>query len=107
MTFTLTRVPGSAIHFEQLNIGNGMVASIQASHFHYSNPRCDNLSSDEYTHFEVALLMNVRWFHPDRDTRFMDCEWASYWNEYDDVAAQVPRQSIEQMLSSLGEAFSN
>ena len=107
MTFTLTRVPGSAIHFEQLNIGNGMVASIQASHFHYSNPRCDNLSSDEYTHFEVALLMNGRWFHPDRDTRFMDCEWASYWNEYDDVAAQVPRESIEQMLIDLGAAFSN
>jgi len=107
MSFTLVRARDNAIYFEQIDIGGGMVASIQASHFHYCTPREDRLSSDEYTHFEVALLLNGRFFHPDRDTRFSHCEWASYWNEYDDVAAQVPRESIEQMLIDLGAAFSN
>jgi hypothetical protein len=107
MSFTLTRVRNSAIHFEQIDIGNGMIASIQASAFHYCTPRIDNLSSDEYTHFEVALLLDGDWFHPERDTRFMEYEWASYWNEHDAVAANVPRESIEQMLIDLWQAFSN
>jgi hypothetical protein len=103
--FTLERVPGSETHFMPIDIGNGMKASIQASHYHYCSPRMNLHSSDEYETFEVALLYNDKWFHPEKDERFSNCTWAEYWNEYDDVAAGVPREEIVQMISDLRLAY--
>jgi hypothetical protein len=106
MSFVLTRNQANT-HFQHIHIGSGVVASIQAGSFHYCTPREDNLTSDQYTHFEVALFLNNNWYHPEQDTRFIGCEWIRYWSQADDVAANVPRNSVEQMLKDLGRVFGN
>lgn len=106
MSFVLTRSTDSDHHFQSLQIG-AMKASIQASEYHYCSPRRTLASSDNYEAFEVALILQDEWFHPEKDARFAGCDWAQYWSEYDDVAARVPRAAIEQMLKDLSQHFGN
>lgn len=103
MDFVLERT--SPTFFKQIEIAD-LKVSIQASAFHYCSPRKDMPSSDDYESFEVALLLNDKWFHPERDERFANCEWASYW-ENDDVAGGVPRNMVAQMLNDIRAAFFN
>ena len=106
MSFILERVPGSVTHFQQIEFGD-MKLSIQASQFHYCSPRLTLASSDEYESFEVALILQDEWFHPEKDSRFANTTWAGYWSEYDDVAVGVPRDEIAKMISDLRAAYSN
>lgn len=103
--FKLVRVPGNPGRFYGVKFGGGMVASIQASEFHYSSPRDTLASSDDYESFEVALLINGEWFHPETDERFQHTDWAKNWSECDDVAGWVIRPHIEQMLEHLRTVF--
>lgn len=104
--FILERIPGSEIHFEAIHLGN-MKLSIQASAFHYCSPRQTLASSDEYESFEVALILNDEWFHPEKDSRFANTTWAEYWSSHDDVAARVPRDEIAKMIIDLRAVYSN
>ena len=104
--FVLSRVPGSATHFQQLYIGDLRV-SIQASEFHYCSPRQNLASSDQYQEFEVALFFSKGdWFHPEKDPRFCKSPWAKNWSEYDDVAPNVSRQDVADMLRDLRSQLS-
>ena len=106
MSFVLSRNPNSGAHFLPIHIGE-MKASIQASENHYCSPRETFVSSDEYDEFEVALIFDEDWFHPEKDERFANATWAKYWSESDDVAARVPRSEIVKMLKDLQVAFQN
>jgi hypothetical protein len=108
MDFVLSRKTGSDMYgfcplFQSLVIGNLRV-SIQASRTHFSSPQADFSNSDLYSEFEVALLTlrDGKWFHPEKDKRFAQTEWAKYyWKDYDDVAAYVPRHLVAQMITDL------
>jgi hypothetical protein len=102
--FVLTRVPGSYTHFQPIQIGD-LTVSIQASQTHYCSPRRDGMESDYYDRFEVALILNDEWFHPERDKRFSKTTWSKYWSSFDNVAADVPRDEIENMLDDLHDTF--
>lgn len=106
MTFKLKRSNNSAEHFEPLTLGEIKV-SIQASQFHYCTPRRTLSSSDSYTTFEVALMKNGDWYHPEKDDKFANTSWAKYWSEHDDVAATVPREEVAKMLTDLNSTFNN
>lgn len=104
MDFVLERVPGRETHFHPIILGD-LKVSIQAGSFHYCSPRVDMPTSDHYESFEVALILRDDWYHPERDDRFANTTWASYWSEYDDVAGHVPRSEVSQMLIDLRQAF--
>lgn len=106
MDFVLERHPEREDYFLPIYIGE-MKVSIQASKSSYCYPQETFASSDDYSAFEVALIFKDDWFHPERDKRFAHCSWSSYWSEYDDVAARVPRAEIVQMLTNLRAAFLN
>lgn len=105
--FTLSRRPANymgGINFIPIVIGD-LTISIQASENHYCHPKINSNCSDIYEKFEVALLLNKEWFHPESDSRFKNCDWTKHWSEYDDVAGYVPREDVAQMLEDLKRAF--
>lgn len=88
-------------HFKPLHFG-GFTLSIQASAYHYCSPRRTFNSSDEYNSFEVAIMRSNNdedWFHPEQDEMMKDFSWAKYWSEYDNVAANVPREEVSKMVA--------
>lgn len=103
--FKLVRDPNKSDRFLPLEIEGGLVASIQASEYHYSRPRQTLPSSDDYEEFEVALIFNGVWFHPEKDPEFSKCSWSKNWSESDDVAGYVPRADVAKMIEDLRERF--
>ena len=91
----------SGRHFEHIDIGCGMHVSIQAGEGAYSTPRITHPSSDEYSEFEVALMLFDQFYHPHINPDFAERSWASYWSQYDEVASYMPRAEVGLMLSDL------
>lgn len=57
----LAKDKNDGCHFETLEV-NGFQMSIQASDFHYCNPRIDLKHLDNYDTVEVAVFKNNEWF---------------------------------------------
>lgn len=90
--------------FEPINLGDIRV-SIQASPWHYCSPRAQFSSCRMYDSFEVALIVDDEFFHPEKDERFANSTWAKFWAAHDDVAPNVPRSEVANMLKDLKATF--
>lgn len=112
----LKRVPipnktlSSFVMFEKLNIGD-ITISIQASEFHYCEPRRSTssltneiLEAKDYTSFEVALMNDDGFVNPHEDERLSKRSWAKYWGS-DDVAGYVPRADVENLIADIEASF--
>lgn len=100
----------SVVMFEKLEIG-GITISIQASEFHYCEPRKSTslltneiLEVKHYTSFEVALMQDGDFVNPSNDERLSKHSWAKYWGS-NDVARYVPRADVENMIADIEASF--
>ncbi len=79
--------------------------SIQASRLHACYPQVNNLSSEHYHDFEVAIIKpNGCCIKANTDPLLKTFEWSTYWESddgYQEVGCHVPRSQIVQMLKDI------
>lgn len=95
------------IYFKPIQVGGGISVSIQASQYHYCSPRLTLPNADLYQHFEVALLLNGYWLHPATHPKLKTLSWTQYWHDDADIANEIPRSVVMQMLQDLSVKFGN
>jgi hypothetical protein len=95
----------SAKRFAPVRVG-AFEASIQASEYHYSEPRVTLPSGEDYTRFEIALFEvdGDKWISPTTDARFQGKPWAGLFEDGGSpVAGYVDAKTVAQILADLRE----
>jgi hypothetical protein len=91
--------------FHPLELKNGYSISIQASEFHYCNPR-QTLDPDKYTTMEIAIFNRRGSFFNVKKSRskfIKDKEWLKLFESGSSpVAGYVPIETIQEIIDNLG-----
>lgn len=99
MDFELTRIGEE--FFEPIIMGDFKI-SIQASQWHYSNPRKNLASSNDYSDFEVSLVYQNEYIDPLNHLKLKHYSWAKFWSSKDKIAT-LNRKQINQLIKDLKE----
>lgn len=98
--FILTRINNRT--FSPIYIADYLI-SIQASEIHFSLPKENLPSFNDYQSFEVAIFYDNRFFYPEKDSRFANKSWVKYWSNHlkhnNNVAAYMPRYEVDKMIN--------
>lgn len=88
-------------HFDRITVGKFKV-SIQASEYHYCEPRKSGLKPEEYTKFEMAIFdENDTWVVPPRDLKEMPHSEMFEDLESSSVAGYLESEKIQEILTYL------